>query len=105
MVPAAGCVRRLQEEIDQGTLNSIEIKSHTYKFHGAYGSPKEDEKAIDVDDIKVTPDGRTATLEVGELKERYLHAVDMSGVRSKAGEPCWGTRPGTTSWRVRSSAL
>lgn len=80
------------EPVDPGTLSDIAVKTHTYKYHSNYGSPKIDESAMPVDKATASGDGLTVTLETGPLKERYLHALDLSKLRSKSGANLLGDR-------------
>ncbi len=89
-----GFVLGFSEPLDPSTLGEITIDRHTYKYHDAYGSPKVDEEKIDVMASNLSADGSTLTLEIGELKEGYLHHIDMGGLRSKSG----GKLLGADAW-------
>lgn len=87
-----GFALRFTEEIDADSLKSLVVKRHTYHFHAAYGSPKVDESNLTVERMELAADGRTVTLKLGEVKESYLHLIDMGGVRSKGGDFLLGSK-------------
>ncbi len=89
---AGGFALGFNQEIDKSTVASITVKSHTYNFTAAYGSPKVDEKELPVKEAVLSSDGQTLTLDLGGLKEGYLHLIDLSGVKSKAGQQLLGTK-------------
>jgi glucose/arabinose dehydrogenase len=87
-----GFALRFTEKIDPETLSTIKVESNTYKYHKNYGSPKVDVQQMEVRDAKLLEDGRTATLDLGGLKEGYLHAIDMTGLRTTDGKPLLGKK-------------
>lgn len=87
-----GFALKFTEKIDPKSLSSIKVESNTYKYHKQYGSPKVDVQEMPVKEVKLVGDGDTVTLTVGSLKEGYLHAIDMSGVRTADGEALLGKK-------------
>ncbi|MFD2256242.1 hypothetical protein ACFSSA_06125 [Luteolibacter algae] len=73
------------EAIDPASLAGLSVKRHTYKYHANYGSAKIDEQKVAVKAANLSRDGRTLHLDIGGLKEKYLHLVDMTSLRSKSG--------------------
>ncbi len=65
-------------------LASYAVKSFIYKYHPVYGSPPVDEVTHAVKAVKVSEDGLKARLVVGGLKQYYIHALTLDGVRSKS---------------------
>ena len=51
-----------------------------------------DEKTLAVNSASLSSDGKTLTMDLGRLKEGYLHMLDMSGLRSKSGAKVLGNR-------------
>lgn len=80
-----GFALRFSQPLDPATLKNISVKRHTYDYHQAYGAPKKDETELAVKSATLSSDGLTLTLDVGALKEKYLHLVDMSGLLAKDG--------------------
>ena len=80
------------EEVDPATLSSIAIEGNTYKYHKAYGSPKVDVTSMPVKNAERTDQGRGIRIDIGGLKEGYLHAIDLTGLRSKNGKPLMGKK-------------
>jgi glucose/arabinose dehydrogenase len=87
-----GFALRFSEPIDPSTLEKLSVKSHTYEYHEAYGAPKKDEQEIAVKGTGLSGDGLTLTLDIGSLKEGYLHLIDMSGLRTKDGGKILGNK-------------
>lgn len=80
------------EEVDPATLSSIAIEANTYKYHKAYGSPKVDVTPMPLKNAERTDQGRGIRIDIGGLKEGYLHAIDLTGLRSKNGKPLMGKK-------------
>lgn len=78
------------EEVDPATLSTITVESNTYNYFKQYGSPKVDKQAMPVVKSEVSDKGRVVRVELGSLKEGYLHAIDLTGVRSKSGNKVMG---------------
>lgn len=87
-----GFALRFSEPIDSATLGKLSVKSHTYEYHEAYGAPKKDEQEIAVKNSDLSGDGLILTLDIGALKEGYLHLIDMSGLRTKDGGKILGNK-------------
>jgi len=86
-----GFTVKLSEPTDAATIAGIIAKRHTYKYHANYGSPKIDETELPAK-ASLSSDGLTITLEIGPLKERYLHLLDLTAVRSKSGAGLLGSK-------------
>ncbi len=87
-----GFALRFTEPLDASTIAKLSVKRHTYDYHQAYGSEKKDENNVKVNSANLSSDGKTLTLDLGELKEGYLHKLDMSGLRSKSGGEVFGDK-------------
>jgi len=87
-----GFALKFSEPVDPATLAKIVVRSHTYKYHAAYGSPKVDEQEMQVKAAKLSADGKTLTLDLGGLRQGYLHLVDMTALKSAAGGPLLGDK-------------
>jgi glucose/arabinose dehydrogenase len=85
-----GFALTFSEPLDTKTLASIKVERHTYKYHANYGSPKVDLKSLAVKKAALSEDGTVLTLELGELKEGYLHHLAMDGLRSRDGKKLLG---------------
>jgi cytochrome c551/c552/glucose/arabinose dehydrogenase len=62
-------------------LSSYEVESFTYKYHPVYGSPPVNTKNCVVKGVKVSADGMKARIVVNNLRENYIHAIKLEGVR------------------------
>jgi hypothetical protein len=78
------------DEIDPKTISTIAVESHTYQYFKEYGSPKVDLQVMPVKKVDLAEQGRVVRIDLGELKEGYLHAIDLTGVRSKSGSAVMG---------------
>lgn len=87
-----GFAVKFSEPVDPETLSGIAAKRHTYHYHATYGSPKVDETELPIKAATLSPDGLTATLTLGALKETYLHALDFTKLRSKSGSNLLGEK-------------
>jgi glucose/arabinose dehydrogenase len=82
----------LSEPVDPATTEGVITKRHTYKYHSGYGSPKVDETKLPARAL-LSEDGKTLTLDLGgPLKEKYLHLLDLSALRSKSGNSLLGAK-------------
>ena len=80
------------QPIDPASINKLAVKSHTYEYHQAYGAPKADEQELTINSSAISPDGLKLTLDIGLLKENYLHLIDMSGLLTKNGSIIYGNK-------------
>ena len=87
-----GFVLRFSQAIDPATLSTLAVSRHTYEYNKAYGAPKKDDTKLAVSAAKLSNDGVTLTLTIGALKEKYLHVIDMTGLRTKDGEKMLGSK-------------
>ncbi|MDE0835625.1 MAG: hypothetical protein OSA84_04660 [Akkermansiaceae bacterium] len=87
-----GFVLKFSQALDPETLAKISVASHTYEYRSNYGSPKKDEKAMEVKKAKLSEGGKVLTLDLGELREGYLHFVDMTELKSATGGALLGDK-------------
>jgi glucose/arabinose dehydrogenase len=88
----SGFAVRFTEKVDPGTVDSIKVESNTYEYWKNYGAPKKDLQEIEVTKVELLEDGKTIILKLGETKEGYLHAIDMTGVRATGGSELLGKK-------------
>lgn len=62
------------------------VTGFTYVYHKKYGSPIVDQKNCTVTRVEVSADGLTVNLYIQGLREGYVHQLDVSAIRSQAGE-------------------
>jgi glucose/arabinose dehydrogenase len=87
-----GFTLRFSQPLDAATLNKLTVTRHTYDYHSAYGAPKKDLTQLDVKNAKLSADGLNLTFEIGALKEKYLHLIDMTGLVGKDGAKVLGNK-------------
>jgi cytochrome c551/c552 len=68
-------------------LSSYNGRSFIYKYHPVYGSPTTDEEKLKISGVKVSADGMRARLVIDNLRQFYLHEINVPGLRSK--ENAW----------------
>ena len=70
-----------------GDVNAYTIQSHTYTYHGAYGSDEILKRDLRIEAAEPSEDGLRVRLRVSGLRELFVHALTASGIRSRTGEP------------------
>ena len=63
-------------------LSSYMGKNFIYKYHPVYGSPTVNEEPLKLKGVKVSPDGMKVRLVVENLRQYYLHEINVVGIRS-----------------------
>jgi hypothetical protein len=75
-------------EVDPATAGRVEsyaLKSYSYLYSNAYGSPEIDPKPATVTSATVSADRRSVRLKVDGRRELYVHELRAEGVRSAGG--------------------
>ncbi len=70
-----------------GKVGSYAMKTFTYVYQAAYGSPEVDQTTPKITRATVAADGKSARLYVTGLQEGHVHDLTARGVRSAEGEP------------------
>ena len=76
------------EPVDKATAaepDNYAITGFTYKYHPVYGSPVVNQQNCPVRYVEVSADGLRARLVVDSLREKYIHEIKPTGLRSYAG--------------------
>ena len=68
-------------------LASYNGKNFIYKYHPVYGSPTVNEEPLKLKGVKVSADGMKVRLVVDNLKQYYLHEINVGGIRSSDNTP------------------
>jgi cytochrome c551/c552 len=68
-------------------LVSYTGRSYIYKYHPVYGSPTTNEENLTIKGVKVSADGKKVRVVIDNLRQYYLHEINVSGIRSKDGLP------------------
>ena len=63
-------------------LASYNGRNFIYKYHPVYGSPTVNEAPLNVKGVKVSADGMKVRLVIDNLKQYYLHEINVGGIRS-----------------------
>jgi len=64
-------------------LASYNVESFIYKYHGVYGSPTVELKKCPVKGVRVSEDGLTVRIVVGDLRKHYIHKITLDGIREQ----------------------
>ncbi|HEY9048592.1 MAG TPA: c-type cytochrome [Ohtaekwangia sp.] len=64
-------------------LSSYVGRSFIYKYHPVYGSPTINEEKLNIKGVKVSEDGLKVRLVIDNLRQYYLHEINVPGIRSK----------------------
>jgi glucose/arabinose dehydrogenase len=70
-----------------GKAESYGLKTFTYIYQAAYGSPEVDATTPKVEKAEVSGDRRSVRLRVDGLQEGHVHDLTAKGVRSAEGRP------------------
>jgi glucose/arabinose dehydrogenase len=66
---------------------SYQMKTYTYIYQAAYGSPEVDHTTPTIDKVDVAKDGTSVRLVVNSLQEGHVHELTVPGLRSAEGQP------------------
>jgi hypothetical protein len=69
-----------------GQVASYQMKTFTYIFQAAYGSPEVDATTPKITKVEVGKDNKSVRLWVDGLQEGHIHDLAASGIRSSEGE-------------------
>lgn len=64
-------------------LGSYSGKSFLYKYHAVYGSPTVNEENLSIKGVKVSSDGLHVRLVIDNLRQYYIHHIDVSKLRAR----------------------
>lgn len=64
-------------------LSSYLVERFNYKYTPVYGSPTMNLKKCPVKGVKVSEDGLTVRIIVGDLKQFYIHKISLDGIRDQ----------------------
>lgn len=70
-----------------GKAESYGLKTFTYIYQSAYGSPEVDHTTAKITQVTVAPDRKSVRLVVDGLQVGHVHDLTVPGVRSADGEP------------------
>ena len=68
-------------------LDSYAGRSYIYKYHPVYGSPTVNEEKLAIRGVKISDDGMKVRVVVDNLRQYYLHEINVGGIRSTRGLP------------------
>jgi len=68
-------------------LDSYTGRSYIYKYHPVYGSPTVNEEKLAIKGVKISDDGMKVRVVVDNLRQYYLHEINVGGIRSTTGLP------------------
>jgi glucose/arabinose dehydrogenase len=80
------------EAIDAASLDAIKGMRFTYPYHKNYGAKKFDETPLKINQASLSSNGLSLSLDIGSLKENYLHHLDLTGLRTKTGAALLGSK-------------
>lgn len=68
-------------------LASYGGRSFIYKYHPVYGSPTVEEQKLNIRGVKVSEDRMKVRLVVDNLRQYFIHEIQIAGIRSESGLP------------------
>jgi glucose/arabinose dehydrogenase/cytochrome c551/c552 len=66
-------------------LDSYSGRSFIYKYHPVYGSPTVNEEPLNIKGVKVSADGIKVRLLIDNMRQYYLHQINLNGMLSADG--------------------
>ncbi len=72
---------------ESAVTEAFRMKSYTYEYHSEYGGPEIDSKELAVKVIGISPDGLAVDLQVENLRETFVHELNIVGLVSSDSEP------------------
>ena len=69
-----------------GDVGSYAMTSHTYLYHGTYGSDEIQRRDLTITAARVSDDGRRVRLTVSGLRKLFVHELHAPGVRNRDGQ-------------------
>ncbi|MEQ8687699.1 MAG: c-type cytochrome [Imperialibacter sp.] len=79
---------RFTQPVDKATaedLDSYAGQSFIYKYHSVYGSPPINTEKLGIKGVKVAEDGMSVRLVVDNLRQYYVHEINLPGIKSANG--------------------
>jgi cytochrome c551/c552 len=76
--------------VDKNTASLVDSyagRSYIYKYHPVYGSPTTNIEPLAIRGVKVSEDGLKVRVVIDNLRQYYLHEINVSGIRSATGLP------------------
>lgn len=68
-------------------LSAYNGRSYIYKYQPVYGSPAVNDQRLSIRGVKVSEDRRKVRIVIDNLRQYYLHELNLSGIRSEDGLP------------------
>lgn len=62
-------------------------QSFTYKYHSVYGSPTIEAQPLKISGLKLSEDGYKVRLVVDNMRQYFIHEIDLANIKSKDGVP------------------
>ena len=66
-------------------LSSYYGRSFIYKYHPVYGSPTVNDESLKIKGVRVSEDGMKVRLVIENLKQYFIHELQLTGIRSVNG--------------------
>jgi hypothetical protein len=66
---------------------SYSFKHYYYEYHAAYGSNQFDVTPIKVTDVTLSPDKKTVSISLEQLKAGYIYELNLTGITAQNGTP------------------
>src|SRR6478609_2802009 len=74
--------------VDRATADNLDSyygRSYIYKYHPVYGSNTVKEEKLAIKGVKVSEDGLRVRVVIDNLRQYYLHEINVAGIKSKDG--------------------
>lgn len=71
--------------VDRKTAEDLDAyygQSFLYKYHPVYGSPTIKKQSLSIEGVVVSDDGRKVRLQVTNMREYFIHQLNVTGIRA-----------------------
>ncbi|MGJ8691667.1 MAG: DUF7133 domain-containing protein [Thalassotalea sp.] len=72
------------------TLDNIKVTSHSYHYHGDYGSEKVDVKTVNVADFSFDKKQQVLSLGLADLTPERVYTIELKNIKSTSGQALMG---------------
>lgn len=92
---------RFTESLDPSSFGAVKVRSHGYRYHVAYGSPKVEERDEELGELVFGADGMRVRVPLGAIAAARVYTIHLAGVQSRAGRPLLGDKVYYTAVEAR----
>jgi len=80
---------RFTQPVDPASFDArtaVQVESYHYVYVGDYHAAVRDRARLSVREVQLAEDGLTLSFDASRLREGFIHAIHLSGLRSRSGQ-------------------